>query len=49
VGPAVGGVTFAQLSPSAPYLIGAALALVAVGVLAVPRDRSADPALARPA
>jgi multidrug resistance protein len=48
VGPVVGGVTFARLSPSAPYLIGAGLALLAVGVLAAQRDRSADPLLARP-
>jgi MFS family permease len=49
VGPVVGGVTFARLSPSAPYLIGAGLALVAVGVLAMQRDRSAYPMPARPA
>jgi MFS family permease len=49
VGPVIGGVAFAQLSPSAPYLIGAALALLAVGVLAAQHDRSADPLAARPA
>jgi MFS family permease len=49
VGPVIGGLAFARLSPSAPYLIGAALALIAVGVLATQHDRSADPAMAGPA
>ena len=37
----VGGATFAQLGPPAPYLVGAGLALLAVGVLAVQPYRSA--------
>ena len=41
VGPVVGGATFAQLGPSAPYLVGAGLALLAVGVLAAQPDRAA--------
>ena len=41
VGPVVGGATFAQLGPSAPYVVGAALALLAVGVLAAQPDRAA--------
>lgn len=48
VGPVVGGVTFAQLSPSAPYVIGAALALLAVGVVATQGDRFSDAVRARP-
>jgi DHA1 family tetracycline resistance protein-like MFS transporter len=47
VGPVVGGVAFAQLGPPAPYLIGAGLAVLAVGVLAAPSGRSTDPVVAR--
>jgi len=46
VGPALGGATFAQLGPPAPYLMGACLALFAVGILAVQPERSSDPAVA---
>jgi MFS family permease len=49
VGPVIGGLAFAQLSPSAPYLIGAALALLALGVLAAQHDRSAGSLMAGPA
>lgn len=36
VGPAVGGAAFARIGPAAPYLMGAALALLALGVFARP-------------
>jgi MFS family permease len=49
VGPAVGGAAFAQLGPPAPYVIGAALALVAVGVLATQGEGDRDQVMAEPA
>jgi MFS family permease len=48
VGPAVGGAAFAQIGPPAPYLLGAGLTLLAVGVLATQPQRSGDPVLAGP-
>jgi MFS family permease len=42
VGPLVAGVAF-DLLPAAPYLLGAALCLLAVGLLSTVRDRSRTP------
>jgi DHA1 family tetracycline resistance protein-like MFS transporter len=44
VGPLVAGVAF-DLLPSAPYLLGAALSLLAVGLLSTVRPRPAAPAM----